>query len=222
MNLARIANKYFNDSEPWKVIKSDKAQCGHIINNCLQICFSLAVAFKPILPLTSEKILKILNYTGTPPSWDSVGEVVLKDNTPLGENEILFPQIENKSDDLPLPPPNGDKDAPEPDDTITIDYFKKLKLRTAEILECEKVEKSKKLLKMKIKIDNEVRQIVAGISEYYKPEDLVGKSIVVVSNLKKTKIMGIESQGMLLAAKKDGRLTIVTPKDDIPSGADVS
>lgn len=225
MNLARIANKYFNDSEPWKVIKSDKAQCGHIINNCLQICFSLAVAFKPILPLTSEKILKILNYTGDAPSWNSIGEVVLKDNAPLGENEILFPQIETGSENnLTQPAPKGNEDtpAPEPDDTISIDYFKKINLRTAEILECEKVEKSKKLLKMKIKIDNEVRQIVAGIAEFYKPEDLVGKSIVVVSNLKKTKIMGIESQGMLLAAKKDGKLTIVTPKDDIPSGADVS
>jgi methionyl-tRNA synthetase len=225
MNLARIANKYFNDSEPWKIIKSDKAACGHIINNCLQFCYSLAVAFKPILPFTSDKILKILNYTGDSPSWDSIGEVVLKDNAPLGENEILFPQIEAGSENnlsLPATKGNNDTSAPESDDTVSIDYFKKIKLRTADIIECEKVEKSKKLLKMKIKIDNEVRQIVAGIAEYYKPEDLVGKSIVVVSNLKKTKIMGIESQGMLLAAKKDGKLTLVTPQNDIPSGADVS
>ncbi len=218
MDIARFANKYFNDSEPWKIIKSDKQKCGSIINNCIQICGSLAIAIAPILPFTSEKILKILNLDSSVLKWENIGKAFVKDNTILSENLILFPQIEDK--------PEEDKQAEEikaqEDNLIDIDYFKKVELRTALILECEPVPKSKKLLRLIIKVGDTKKQIVAGIAEHYKPEELTGKTIVVVNNLKKTKLMGVESHGMLLAAKKDGKLKLVTPEGEIEDGGDVS
>jgi methionyl-tRNA synthetase len=105
---------------------------------------------------------------------------------------------------------------------ITIDDFAKVDLKVAEVLACEAVPKADKLLKLQIAIGTENRQIVAGIAQYYQPEQLVGKKIVVVSNLKKAKLRGIESQGMLLAAKKDKELTLLTVSEDIPAGAEIS
>jgi methionyl-tRNA synthetase len=216
MNIIRAANKYFNDSEPWKVIKTDEEKCGSIINNCIEICHSIAIAISPILPNTSVRILNILNKDKSDFDWNKIGEICMKAGNELGENEILFPQLE-----LTVEKEKIEK-TEEPDNLITIDDFKKIDLRTAVILECEKVEKSKKLLKLKIKSGNKEKQIVAGIAEHYSPEELKGKTIIIVDNLKPSKLMGIESQGMLLAAKKDGKLTIVTTEKLIDDGADVS
>ena len=216
MNAIRAANKYFNDCEPWKVIKDDKEKCATIINNCLQICYSIAVLISPILPFTSERILKVLNSDKTNFEWSKIGDIVLKSGTELGENEILFPQLEIKKEEK-----KEEIKAPE-EEMIDIDYFRKIKLRTAKILECEAVPKSKKLLKIQLKVGEKTKQIVAGIAEHYKPEDLIGKTIVIVDNLNKTKLMGVESEGMLLAAKKDGKLAIVTPENEIEDGGDVS
>jgi methionyl-tRNA synthetase len=212
----RAANKYFNDCEPWKVIKEDKAKCENIINNCLQICYSIAIIISPILPFTSERILKILNSNKKNFDWNKIGDIILKDGASLGENEILFPQLEIKKEEK-----TEEAKLPE-EEQIDIDYFRKLKLRTAKIVECEVVPKSKKLLKLQLKVGEKTKQIVAGIAEHYKPEDLVGKTIIIVDNLKKTKLMGIESEGMLLAAKKDGKLAIVAPEKEIEDGGDVN
>lgn len=216
MNVLRAANKYFNDSEPWKVIKEDKEKCENIINNCLQICYSAAILISPILPFTSERILKILNADKKDFDWNKIGDIILKSGNDLGENEILFPQLEIK------PEEKTKKEEIITEEEIDIDYFKKIKLRTAKVLECEAVPKSKKLLKLQIKVGEKTKQIVAGIAEHYKPEDLVGKTIIIVDNLKKTKLMGIESQGMLLAAKKDGKLALTMPEKEIEDGGDVS
>ncbi|HEY5536912.1 MAG TPA: methionine--tRNA ligase [Ignavibacteria bacterium] len=216
MNIVRAANKYFNDSEPWKVIKTDKEKCGSIINNCLEICHSIAISIFPILPLTSAKILKILNKDKSDFNWDRIGKFCLHSGIKLGENEILFPQLEIKAEKP------ADTKREEPDNLITIDDFKKINLRTAVILECERVEKSRKLLKLKVKSGDKEKQIVAGIAEHYSPEELKGKTIIIVDNLKPSKLMGIESQGMLLAAKKDGKLTLVSTEKEIEDGADVS
>lgn len=216
MNALRAANKYFNDSEPWKVIKEDKDKCANIINNCLQICYSAAVLISPVLPFTSERILKVLNVDKNDFKWDKIGEIVLKSGTELGENEILFPQLEIKKEET-----KEEEMVPE-EELIDIDYFRKIKLRTAKVIECEAVPKSKKLLKLQLQVGDRKKQIVAGIAEHYKPEDMVGKTIVIVDNLKKTKLMGIESEGMLLAAKKDGKLAIVLPEKEIPDDGDVS
>ena len=214
MNAIRSANKYFNDSEPWKIIKENKDKCAEIINNCLQICHSIAILISPVLPYTSDKILKILNKDKSDFNWDNIGKICLNSDSVLGENDILFPQLEFKSEEKPVDIIT--------DDEITIEDFKKIKLRVAKVLECEAVPKSKKLVKLKIKSGVAEKQIVAGISEFYNPDELVGKLIVVVDNLKKSKLMGVESNGMLLAAKINGKLKIITIDGEIEPGAEVS
>lgn len=213
MNIVRAANKYFNDSEPWKVLKSDRDKCAEIINNCLQICHSIAIAVSPILPDTAEEILKTLNKDKSDFSWDKIGELVLKNDSELGENKILFPILEKKE---------VEPEIKEVDNLISIDDFKKVTLKVGEVIEAEKVPNSKKLLKLKLKVGDKEKQIVSGISEYYTAESLIGKLIVVVDNLKPSKLMGIESEGMLLAAKNGKDLKIVTVDGNISNGAEVS
>lgn len=223
MNVVRAANKYFNDTEPWKAIKENKERCATIINICLETCHSIAILISPFLPFTSDKILKILGKDKSDFCWDKIGEFVLKSGTEPGENEILFPQIEDKqiNDELSKEAGEGQSEKSVMD-LISIDDFKKVNLKVAKVLECEVVPKSKKLLKLKLKVGNEEKQIVSGISEHYKPEELIGKLIVVVNNLKPSKLMGIDSEGMLLAAKQNGELRIVTIDGEIDTGAEVS
>lgn len=225
MNSVRAANKYFNDSEPWKLIKSDKARCGSVINTCLEICHSIAVLINPLLPDTSKAILEILNKDESDLKWNKIGRRVLKQDTILGENKILFPQIED-SLIIRLNEEYSSKTEKQVEtvetNLVSIDDFRKLELKVAKIMDCERVPKSKKLLKLKLKVGDKSKQIVAGISEYYEPEKLLGKLVVIVNNLQPSKLMGIESQGMLLAAKKNGELKIVTVEGDIEEGADVN
>jgi methionyl-tRNA synthetase len=215
MNIARAANKYFNDSEPWKVIKTDSAKCGEIIHDCLEIAHSLAIAIAPVIPFTSEKILNVLGKDKSDFTWDKIGELVLQGGTELGENEILFPQIE-------LETAKEEEAVVVEDNLITIDDFKKVKLATAVVINAEAVPKSKKLLKLRVKCGNKEKQIIAGIAEHYTAEQILNKTVVIVDNLKPAKLMGLESQGMLLAAKIDGKLKVVTVDGEISDGADVS
>ncbi|MGB9696453.1 MAG: methionine--tRNA ligase [Ignavibacteria bacterium] len=213
MNAARLANKFFNDTEPWKLIKEDKNKCSNVINTCLEICYSLAIMISPVLPLTADKIIKILKADKSNFKWSNIGNYSLKAGSELGENEILFPKIEASG---------SIEEVSKNVDSVTIDDFKKLQLKVASIIECEKIPKSKKLLRLKIKVGNSTKQIVAGIAEFYEPDKLLGKKIVVVDNLQKTKLMGYESEGMLLAAKINGKLSIITVDQDIEDGAEVS
>lgn len=227
MNIVRSANKYFNDTEPWKLIKEDKEKCAEVINNCLQICYSISILIYPFLPYTSSKILKILNQDKSNFKWDNIGEMILKARTELGGNEILFPQIEDKQiENESVEEAGQDVSSQLQEDNlisfISIDDFKKVTLKVAKVLECEAVPKSKKLLKLRLKVGDTEKQIVSGISEHYKPEDLIGKLIVVVDNLKPSKLMGIDSHGMLLAAKQNGTLRIITIDGEIEPGAEVS
>lgn len=223
MSVARAANKYFNDSEPWKLIKDNRDRCQTVINICLEICHSIAILMSPFIPFTSDKILKTLNKDKSDLKWDKAGELVLKAGTELGNNEILFPQIEDKQINEAM---NTEEEtevkAVVAENVISIDDFKKINLKVAKVIECEAVPKSKKLLKLKLKVGDSEKQIVSGISEHYKPEDLIGKLIVVVDNLKPSKLMGIDSHGMLLAAKQNGELKIVTIDGEIDTGAEVS
>lgn len=225
MNVVRAANKYFNDCEPWKLIKENKDRCETVINICLEISYSIAILISPFLPFTSDKILKILNKNKSDFNWDKIGELVLTSGVELGENEILFPQIDDKQIEEAINSKEQKGKEMEPEvssNLISIDDFKKVNLKVAKVIECEVVLKSKKLLKLKLKVGDKEKQIVSGISEHYKPEDLIGKLIVVVDNLKPSKLMGIESDGMLLAAKQNGELRIVTIDGEISEGAEVS
>lgn len=215
MNIVRTANKYFNDSEPWKILKTDKVKCGEIINDCLQICHSIAVAISPVLPDTADEILKILNKDKSDFTWDKIGEIVLDTGHELGENKILFPILEKKVE-------TASESVIIENNLISIDDFKKVNLKVGEVIEAEKVPNSKKLLKLKVRVNENEKQIVSGISEFYTPESLIGKLIVVVDNLKPSKLMGIESQGMLLAAKNGKELKIVTIDGNISNGAEVN
>ena len=230
MNLARASNKYFNDSEPWKTAKSDKERCATTINISIQLARALAILMEPVIPFSSEKIWKMLNLEGDihKQAWDEARELLIPESHPLGKTEILFTKIEdtvieaelkNAAADVPPVPAPGVKQ-PDVKSTITIDDFKKIDLRVARVVQCENVPKSEKLLKLQVEVGTEKRQIVAGIAQHYKPEELIGKSVVVVFNLQPAKLMGQESQGMLLAASdNNGKLVFVTPSAEIESGS---
>ncbi len=234
MNLARAANKYFNDSEPWKTAKTDRDRCATSINISLQLARSLAILMQPVIPASAAKLWTTMNLPGSveAQSWDSAAEFVLPAGHTLGTPEILFTKIEDdviEKEVQNLPgaesrPGTGTPEAPPAPakPLITVDDFRKLDLRIAKVVQCEPVPKSEKLLKLQVEVGSERRQIVAGVAQHYRPEELIGKSIVVVFNLQPAKLMGQESQGMLLAATgADGKLAIVAPARDVESGATV-
>ncbi|CUT01431.1 methionine--tRNA ligase [Candidatus Kryptobacter tengchongensis] len=228
MNLARFANKYFNDTEPWKMIKENPRRASTSINLCLQTVRALAILFEPVLPFSARKIWEMLNLKDdiVKAGWDSAYNLMLEAGHQLGEPKILFRKIEDaevEEEIKKLKIASGEivEEKIEFKPQITIEDFEKIDLRVAEVVECERVKNSEKLLKLKVKIGTEQRQIVAGIGKHYKPEDLIGKKVVIVANLKPAKLMGIESQGMLLAAVKDEKLTIITTLGEIESGSQV-
>jgi methionyl-tRNA synthetase len=228
MNLARHANKYFNDTEPWRTIKENPKRASTTINICLQTVRALAILFEPVLPFSARKIWKMLNLNDdiVKSGWDSAYQLSLKPGHQLGEPEILFRKIEDSEIEeeikkLKIASGEITEEKIEFKPQITIEEFQKIDLRVADVVECERVKNSEKLLKLKVKIGNEERQIVAGIGKHYSPEELVGKKVIVVANLKLAKLMGIESQGMLLAAVKDEKLTLITTLGEIESGSQV-
>jgi methionyl-tRNA synthetase len=230
MNFARASNKYFNDNEPWKTLKADSERCATTLHIAIQIVRSLAILLEPVTPAFSLRIWKLLNLdtASKEDGWDSASELTMKDGHQLNKPEILIHKIEDKQIDeimkflegeekpgasLPLAPLKP---------TITLDDFKKIDLRVARVLEAEKVPKSEKLLKLQVEIGNERRQVLAGIAKQYKPEDLVGKLVIVVANLQPAKLMGQESQGMILAAgDESGNLTLAGVQSEISTGATV-
>lgn len=224
MNLARYANKYFNDSQPWKAMKEDPAGCSRTIRNCLETVRSLAILLEPILPFTSGRIWNILRLEGSPSGagWESVGLDTLAGDHALGQPEILFAKIEDETIEKQVQtsaPVEGTTSQAEAS-TISIDAFRQVELRVAKVLAAERVPKSNKLIKLQVSLGGVNRQVVAGIGQHYEPEALVGRKIVVVANLAPAKLMGQESQGMILAASNDsGKLTILTVSEDIAEGS---
>lgn len=226
MNLARFANKYFNDQQPWKTLKENPDRCAHTINLCVQTIRSLAILFEPILPHTSARLWHMLNLDGSPSAdgWQTAAELKLQSGHKVRLPEIIFEKLEDERienakrmtmPDTPIPgaPPDA---TPAETKYLTIDDFKKVELRTARIISAERVPKSQKLLKIQVSIGSETRQVIAGIGQHYQPEDLPGKHVVVVANLQPATLMGHQSQGMLLAASDNqGRLALVTPMSDV-------
>lgn len=224
MNLARDGNKYFNDSEPWVTIKSDKEKCGTTLNICLQTICTLAELFSPVLPFSSEKLFKMLN--SKPANWSESGKSFLKEGHQINNAEILFPKIEDEVIEeqiskLGKPEEVNAKEAAK-NELISYDDFMKTKLKVAEVLSAEKIVKSKNLMKLKVMLDDGKRQLVAGIAEHYNPEDLIGKKVVVVANLQPAKLMGEESNGMILAVEKEsGGLQVLTVDNSVKNGTRV-
>ena len=234
MNIARAANKYFNDEEPWKSGKTDKDKCGKTMYVCAQLVRSLAVLFAPILPFSMDRTFRLINeeaVTGLPnngvPGMDVFNAAILpklESGREINKPEILFGKIEDKLVEEQTAK-LGEKNAPEKPvyELIEFDDFMKVKIRTGKIISAEKIKKSKKLFKLQVDFGAEQRQIVAGIAEHYKPEELIGKVVSVVVNLKPAKLMGVESQGMILAASnEEGKLCVMTPENpEIGLGAEV-
>ena len=232
MNLARAANKYFNDSEPWKTAKADRGRCATTINVSIQVARALAILASPVIPESARTIWKMLNLEGSPEdqTWESGAECPIPSGHRLGTPEILFTKIEDATiakelSMLGQPDDGKTATAPVPEQATplaSIDDFKKLDLRVAKIVSAEPVPKSKKLLKLEVEVGAERRTIVAGIAQHYQPETLLGLSIVVVFNLQPATLMGQESRGMVLAASDEsGKLLLVAPRGDIDSGSKV-
>jgi methionyl-tRNA synthetase len=235
MNVARAANKYFNDSEPWKTAKNDPAACATTINICIQTVRSLALLFSPVLPFASEKIWAMLNLSAPLLSegWNSAGELRIPDGHVLGTPSILFTKIEDETINeelakLGIPAEGATAKAPEKTPmtpikpVITYDDFAKVDLRVGKIVACEAVPKSKKLLKLQIELGDERRQVVAGIAGERKPEDIVGSSVIIVANLAPATLMGVESQGMILATHGNGKeFALLTVTNEVPSGSGI-
>lgn len=229
MNLARAANKYFNDKAPWKSIAADPADCGRSVAECLDVMATLSVLIAPILPITAAAMQRMLGMapcTGAPTQpvstdvWMQGAPDAPAAGVPLGTTTILFTKIEDTTVEHNIaklgPAPTAPQDdAEEPSvPLIDIEQFGMVQLRTAVIVEAEAVPKSKKLVRLQVDLGNERRQVLAGIALHYTPEQLVGKTVVVVANLKPAKLMGMESQGMILAASNaEGMLTLVSPLD---------
>ena len=221
MNLARDGNKYFNDTEPWKTVKSDKERCGTTLNVCLQAIYTLAELFSPVLPFSMEKLFVMLN--SEPVEWQNCGRPQIKIGHQLNRAEILFPKIEDEKIEAQINKLGNSKvEITNPDELISYDEFMKTQLRVAEVIEAENVLRSEKLLRLKVKLENEERQVVAGIAKSYNPSDLVGKKVVIVANLQPAKLMGLESKGMILAVEtKDGGLQVVTVSESVNNGTRV-
>jgi len=220
MNLAREGNRYFNDSEPWNTIKTDKGKCGTTLNICLQAIFTLAELFEPVIPFSSEKIFTMLN--SKPTLWKKSGSENLQPGEKLNKAEILFPKIEDKIINEQIEKLNRSSLENE-EKLISYEDFMKTQLKVAEVLEAENIKKSKKLLKLRVSLGNGERQVIAGIAESYNAEELVGKKVIVVENLKPAKLMGQESRGMILAVENaDGKLEVLTVNKNVKNGTKVS
>ncbi len=228
MDVARFANKYFNDKMPWKTIISEPEKCATTLSLCIETIKTLSVILEPVIPFTAEKIKKLINFPDSKEinEWDSSGEFSLPSGHMLNKPEILFAKIEDdiieKEIEKLKGPAKPAEDVQTEENLITFDEFSKIDLRVAEVVNAERIPKTDKLMKIQIKIGNENRQIVAGIAEHYEIDQIIGKRIIVVANLESTKIRNEISNGMLLAAKDNGQLTLLTTISDIESGAKIS
>ena len=230
MNLARIGNKYITECEPWKVWKTDPKRVETILNISLQLVANLAIAFEPFLPFSTEKLRKMINMPNF--EWSQLGSTdLLKAGTQLNEPELLFEKIEDEVIEKQLKKLADEKKAneeanykPEPiKQEVSFDDFEKLDIRVGHILNCEKVKKSKKLLKFTIDDGTGTeRTICSGIAAYYEPEQLIGKDVLFVANFAPRKMMGIESQGMILSAVNfDGSLNVTSLLGKVKPGSQV-
>lgn len=229
MNIARLGNKYLTDEEPWKKWKTDPMQVGRTLYTATQVVAALGILGKIFLPNTAEKILDFLHLDSDSLTWDSVfQDELVSAGTPTRSPEMLFPKIEDEVIQHQLEKLEANKKAKEVEtsnvepakEVITYEDFMKLDLRNGVILEAAKVPKADKLLQFKVDTGLDVRTIVSGVAEHFKPEDLLGKQVTLVANLAPRKIRGVVSQGMILFAEDaEGKLHLVNPEYEVMKGA---
>ena len=233
MNLARVGNKYLTEMEPWKLVKSDEERTGSVLYVSLQLVAALAGLGEPFLPFATKRLLKMLNKGSI--AWDEVGAQMLPEGYRVGEPELLFTKIEDDAIEAQIKKLHDNAKAAEQAQagdekvkvaaqkpTIGIEDFEKIDLRIGRILTAEKVEKSNKLLKFTIDTGIDTRTVLSGIAKHFTAEEMVGKRVLMVVNLAPRKMMGVESQGMLLFAEgADGKLYGMGPEGEVNVGAQV-
>jgi methionyl-tRNA synthetase len=230
MDLARMGNKYLADTEPWKEVKTDLARTQTILNIALNVAANLAILSEPFLPFTAQKLYKTFGMTAT--SWSNAGNGgLLQAHRALGEIGLLFEKIEDEVVDKQIQKLENAKKmneaaelpVPAMKELITYDEFAKLDMRVVTILEVEAMPKSKKLLKLKVDTGLGHRTVLSGVAEHFEPEFLVGKQVTMLINLAPRKMMGIDSEGMILmASDKDGKLKLLQPHEVTSSGSVIS
>ncbi|MFC4162466.1 methionine--tRNA ligase [Epilithonimonas zeae] len=230
MNLARFGNQYLQTEEPWKTIKDNPEKAAHSLFVGAQIAVALAQLCEPFMPFSSEKLLSMFNVQKS--DWKNVEtkSVLIETGHKINEASLLFSKIEDdvieaqikKLEDTKQNNKKTNPNANPMKDEIQFDDFAKIDLRTATILEAEKVEKADKLLKFKVDTGVDIRTVVSGVAESFSPEELIGKQVMILLNLAPRKIRGIESQGMfLLTTKPDGKLSFVTPDETVENGIEI-
>ena len=230
MNLARIGNKYIADCEPWKVWKADLKRVETILYISLQLVANLAIAFEPFLPFSSARLRKMINIDSF--DWNQLGSIdLLKAGHQLAEPELLFEKIEdeaiqyqlNKLEEIKKANAAAEYKPKDIKPTVSFEDFEKLDIRVGTIKNCEKVKKANKLLKFTIDDGTGTdRTIVSGIAKFYNPEELIGKQVCFIANFAPRKLMGIESQGMILSAENhDGSLSVTRIDREVKSGSQV-
>ena len=221
MKLARAGNKYLADTEPWKLIKKDPERVKTIMNISLQITANLAIVFEPFMPKKALELAELLNIKL--PRWDQAGKELISVNHTINEPRILFQKIEDEKIDEQIEKlkNQGQKSNKYPPmkDEITFDEFSKMDLRVGTIIAAEKIEKADKLLKLTVDTGIDVRTVVSGIAEDFKPGEVIGQKVSILLNLAPRKIRGVESQGMILMAETEkGELAFVSPTKEIDAG----
>jgi len=220
MSIVRAANRYFDHMQPWNLAKQGRlGDLAVVLGDTMEAIFYASKYLSPVLPTKIPEVLRTLGYTDA-----EIDARLRKGQTiaaPAGRQITKAAPFFPRVDKLGGKVEPEKKEEPKMDGVITIDEFFAAKLKTAEVIAAEKVEKADKLLKLQIRLGEEIRQIVAGIAEFYQPADLVGRTIIVVTNLQPAKIRGIESNGMLLAARHGNTLRLLTTDGEIPSGAEI-
>lgn len=229
MNIARLGNKYLQETEPWKVAKTDMGRVATILNTALQICANINVAFAPFLPFMAENLRRMLALEKL--DWEDLGKTdLIAAGATLGQPELLFEKIEDDAIEAQLSRlarikeenklKNWQPEPQQPD--VPFDDFMKVDIRVGTVMECSRVPKADKLLQFRIDDGMEQRTIVSGIAKYYSPEDLVGKQVCFVANFAPRKLKGVMSQGMILSAQNpDGSLVVIGPTGTVTPGAQV-
>ncbi len=229
INIARLGNKFLAETEPWKLIKTNLEEVENILHLSLQIAANCAIALAPFLPTSSTKLASMLGIEKL--NWNELGSIeIIKENTQLKQIEHLFQKIEDDviaTQKLKLESkskPNSSAISVEAfKKDIVFDDFLKLDLRVGTVLSAEPVPKSNKLLQFKIDLGSEQRTILSGIAKHYSAEEMVGKQVQVIANLPPRKMMGIESQGMILMAEdSDGKLSLMQPDKTMTNGATIN
>ena len=224
IDVARLGNKYLTDTEPWKIFKENPERVKDIIHNSVQIVANISILCEPFIPFTSKKIKELLNISDI--NWSNASSSIVNAGHEISGKAHIFSKIEDKAieDQIKKLKLNDENDKIMPQkNIIEFDDFTKVDLRVGTIIEAENIPKSDKLLKLKVDTGLDQRTILSGISKYYSPDEIINKKVMVLINLKPRKMMGFESEGMLLLADDgDGNLSLMQPDSDISDGAVVA